>query len=57
MRNFGIALCEMALVGATSKAEKKLADKIWSTALDEVVNTKFTDEEAKRVRQVMGGTR
>lgn len=57
MRNFGIALCEMALVGAISKAEKKLADKIWSTALDEVVNTKLTDEEVKRVRRVMGGIR
>lgn len=57
MRNLGIALCEMALVGAASKAEKRLANKVWSTALDEVVNTKFTDEEAKRLRRVMGGIR
>lgn len=57
MRNLGIALCEMALVGAVTKAEKKLAGKIWNTALDEVVNTKFTDEEVKEIRRVMGGIR
>lgn len=57
MRNLGIALCEMALVGAKSKAEKKLRDLIWNLALDEVENKKFSDDEVKRIRRVMGGIR
>jgi hypothetical protein len=57
MRNLGIALCEMALVAAVSRAEKKLSGKIWNTALDEIENTKFSDEEVRRVTRVMGGFR
>lgn len=57
MRNLGIALCEMALVGAASKAEKRLANKIWIAALDEIENTKFSDEDVRRIRRVMGGIR
>lgn len=53
MRNLGIALCEMALVGASSKAEKKLADLIWNLALDEVENKKFSDDEVKRIRRAI----
>lgn len=58
MRNLGIALCEMALsLGGDSKAEKKLKKLIWNLALDEVENAKFSDEEVRRIRRVMGGFR